>query len=1215
MGIKKSKVFVFFLLVLTLNLVAADIKVQDDDLLFGRPTLYFDSAGTSEVPPLSDLVQNGEYTFFIKSENPEDLDLEYYLINFDLGGELCSVVDSSTGEITCEVTHKTLTGSSNPAPTSIVTASIEMETRYYEGSDRDSRFVMFNFTLVPTNQQAYFIDPNPSIVYEESIYADEIWNLTVEAEDIDMHVPLNFSLSSEINDVLPGKIAIEQLNDTKALVYFADGGFPSNDIAGVWNVTLNVTDSFGSNATRPANQLNITLTIIPTNFPPVFEEVNETPNGTQGEQFVFDFFAMDNDENDTLTFSITRPSNSSLDCIEDFPFIDFPWEINTLSSNASNASARINQTLTVEHVGCRYVNIVVDDGEGGSDVLEDFFFNITNVNDAPEIHILGEDGDIKNQTMYRYAPFIYRVNASDPDEITYNADEYANLTYSVNDSRFDIDSNGLIYYLPTDDFFGTILVEVNVSDIEYTATRIMNISYINNTPPIADFDNDFNFSQNDNISITIQSLTGFSEDIYDIALLNYSKNGVSNFTWLLNLTANNTKNANNQIGFHSLNITFLDEKGAVFINSSRVLNITISHENDPPFFSDVGNNPITLSMGTVVENVSVTRNIFAYDYDLDLPSSIYEEEINFTILSYSDNLSDVQLIENSERSAVLSFVPGPRQYNAFIELMVYDAGGLNETQNVTFNILGETSPPEFVEILPYRNSTGGPTFEFADVSSYTINQESFDNLFSVEAYFDNESCDRAFLRTDPEELMVLFDAVVSYDNLTNESEPNNLTYNWYVDGILRESFNDGGEPETFNSSFDKEVDFFDSRLVNVTLTVVDASLSEASWTWLVSFVVNPSMPAYCEGSLENLVVNGTTTYPDYFSYRAGNQRFYRPDDDLNKDGIRMNAGSNPEPTSLVYSVNNPQDCTLVDFVFNGDDLTLRPKGIIAQCFNVVFRATVEDNPSFWVLSHPVNITVISDQDTETEDDTIASGSSPSPVSTPLPIIQEVDVPDPIRILFPGNVSIFADRTISVPVRLENTWDDGLSGLRVSASVPSHPEANTTFTRSEFSFVELGGSVSTELLITDYRTHGPFEIVVDVSVDNPEFEDSASILISSLEQIGFGEEVQIRVTFARDMLAENPECQELNFYLGEAEQLLERGEVEDANNLVSNIINSCRHLITSAEDARMESPSMVRRSIGISEQYAEQLLFWTGILTLLGIFALTILLIRERIVKT
>ena len=1169
--------------------ITYDIEIREDAATHSEPWLYFDSAGTQEVPGYHELIEDISQTFYIVSENPDEVELDYYLgVN-----DLCVLIDGATGQISCLIDHVTLTGTSAPA---IETARNESLRINADDQINTVKYTDFTFQLIPVNDQAYFVGDYPDI----SILSDVYWSLEIVGEDQELDYPLNFTLVGDP----PSAMRINQTSDTTAQLYFDTmdviPGMPTNLQAGVYNITINLTDNASYNATRPASVLVFELEINSTNFPPEFTtDFDNLAGGVQYENYTIYITAVDlQDEEDELTILVQNPQDSLYTCP-----VTFPWSIEMLNTSASNATGMINTTLNISHVICRYVDFKVLDGEGGEDLVTNVLLNITNVNDPPIMHEVGIDGNMSNLTVFLWSDFIYNINATDPDELTYNAHEFANLTFDSNNSDFQPDEQtGLINVTLTNSaFIGVHSINLSVTDGEYTDSRVMTLEILDNSPPILNMSlAETEYYQNesiliqfqgtdfddDDITIIITTLTDFNLSLYEDMTYTYeTDNGDRIYNYTINMTEPNVFLANEQVGHHSLNIRLRDEKGASNDSSTQVFNFTIQNTNDPPFFVDPANtiDPIQVEdfLNTVVENVPFEQTIYANDFDLLLPSEFANESLTYSVSNPSSLINDLQIIklEGYEDRALLSFIGTDTGFASFL-IRVTDSEGLYEEQNVTFEIMGVTEDPEIQEIKPYFD-VDETIFEFTSIDLRIYESIALDVNTTTNW---TEQC-IANVTNDPPAQPFVFDAISTYDEITYPD--NYVDYHWYINEelyLVNEEVTPGS-----NSEFVYLRNINQTGIVNVTLVVMDSRYSQTNFTWQINFTVPPREPSYCLNSLEDLNISGATVVPNYFSYSNNKQRFYHPDEDLNMDGRRFLGQG--EDTNLIYSVLNPENCGFLDFSFSGDQLVLDPT-TTGIC---IARFVAQDWNNNSVISDEVTIVVT---DVDSRQTTTTTVSVPRPI--PIPFQEDVDVPKPLTIVFPGNATIYQNQTIQVPVRIENTYTEPVRGIFLSAEMPEHPNITYTFTRDFFPVIGTDQEVTTMLTVTNYREEAaPYELRVLVNVTEPEFTDSATILVGGLEQTGVGDASQVRMTFARDMLGENPECQELNDYLAEAEAMIQRGEIQNAAELVNAVINGCREMIR-GEELRIENPGLVRRAVTFSDEYSQDIIRWGAILTLLTI---------------
>jgi hypothetical protein len=85
-----------------------------------------------------------------------------------------------------------------------------------------------------------------------------------------------------------------------------------------------------------------------------------------------------------------------------------------------------------------------------------------------------------------------------------------------------------------------------------------------------------------------------------------------------------------------------------------------------------------------------------------------------------------------------------------------------------------------------------------------------------------------------------------------------------------------------------------------------------------------------------------------------------------------------------------------------------------------------------------------------------------------------------------------------------------------------------------------------------------------------------VLLNSIEQSEEGRDVETKVTFAQDLLNDNPECLELNELLTIAKEELLTGSAEEASYMVDSVINGCKYLVSISKKAEQAPESIVNK---------------------------------------
>ncbi|MCC7574194.1 hypothetical protein KO361_01235 [Candidatus Woesearchaeota archaeon] len=1167
-------------------------------------------ANGTEIFEYQEITEDEVYNVYFNATDPDGDTLSYSITDTS-ERDLCHSLNQNTGTMVCEPTHYTLTGTTLPASESPINYTIRLRAEE-TAAEGYSVFRDFKLTIIPVNDQARF----ETEILDLSLNAlpESNWTYLVEAYDEELNLPLNFSLSH--NEGLGLKLVTpEENNQTTILLGFPEGK-PTNADVGNWTVTIFVTDSYGSNESRPATNQTFNLQINRTSELPYVTTNLTNIIGTQGEPFELLIEARDPDENDTISFRILPLYNETIDphCAPQY----FEWNqtLQVLNNSWNNASALINITnLTNNHVICRMMNIELTDQLGSSSTIP-VFFNITNVNDPPEVHELslyeqniGGQTNMSNLSVSLYvASAVYKVNATDPDQHTYDINNTGIITYTTNDSRFNINSQTGVMPLTflNQDLIGNWEIEITATDNQgLNHTRIMNLEIIANQPPIISTltepiihnQNDeiivpFNTTDpdGDNVYISISSNNPrFNQEIYLMALEqnNTYMQGSANITnwhfnlsnWIINKTnthpenqrPNKTLYANELVGTHNLTITLYDSHGASNVNSTTNLVFTVLNENDPPFFDMNPRNNVTdeeITFNNMAQGRTRTEILYATDFDLYLPNPT--EELTYTTINQS-NITIISFTKHVgyEDVATLTFVPNTVG-EQFITVQVTDLEGSSTNQTINFRVYNETTPPRFTEIRPYFEN--GTTYAGYKNAAEMTNP----------SYIEGE-----------ENTYIVFDANIEIDPVIYMNDPegefNSLKTELYVNGELIETKTN--VISKYNSSYQVYFDFFSEGINNITMKAIDAIDSSSTWTWQVNISNVNRPPIYCEDSLHDIKFSGSIMWPNYLGYFA-HQRFYDPDDDPTNT---RPASINPcieefsgvkELPSLTFSHEMTAGYCNADFVFEGTNLTII--GYARGMCVVRFTATDEYDES--VTSEEVIIEIleaVSDGDVASEKTIIITET------ITMPIQEEVDVPAPTKIIYPGNAVFYQNQTIEIPIEVKNNWTTELSGITLSATTTNNLQENLSseedkiemfFSITNIPSLPVGQKQDVKLVLTNYRKPGPIKINIFADVQNPEFTDSETLIIAGLEMMGDNpENVRALVTYARDLLTSSPQCAELNDLLDTASRMLEQEQTQDALRLIDAAINGCNYLLSQEEFLRREQPGALKAGLDFTSQ--------------------------------
>lgn len=934
------------------------------------------------------------------------------------------------------------------------------------------KVITFNITAV--NDAPTF---SPALTNQNAT-EDVPWNYTIYGDDEEDDTPFGFSMTTNNSNLV-----LVTLDTTSALINFTAGAPGFADV-GTWYVNITINDSYGANSTS-----SFILNVSQTNHAPNLSLISNITSGyTQGDNLLLYVNATDLDTDDVLVFSINTSG----------------YNLTQINNSYLSASALINLTPTNNtHVLNPWVNISVSDGS-----LTDWqvvFINITNANDAPQIHNVssyavntGSNSNINNLTGYSGLTFKYRINASDPDQLTYEGDS---INFTVNNSNFTLDNTtGIFNFTPGTSLIGNWSVLITVMDAAGATDNVeVILRIINNSVPYFD-EPILNTTCFEDVLCTLNiNGTDLDGDIINFNL-NTSGFSINNESGLMNFTP-----AQSQIGNYSLRIYLNDTKGAY--NYSDFI-LTINNTNDAPVLSSI-------SFPIFVVNHSVSYDVNATDQDMQLTGSLAYDNITFYIFNQTS-----PFLFNITSTGIISFTPNDSvDGNHSINITVNDTLGAQDSIIINFTIYEQSNPPVIENITPYGAPlTTYTTFGWAATSNFP------NNITRVNA---------------SENYTLLFN-----HSTTNEVDET-LTYYWYYDGTLVTT----GLLEN-NHTLNYSFNFFSNGTHNLTLVVEDDRYESSQFTWNLSVNNSNRIPVQLN-ALPNLTIAGIETYSGYFSFANGTTRFIDPDDDVNGDNMINNGESN----RLTFTP--ATTCAAADLTVTGADLRIEPSSV-GTC-------TPRFNASDGEYTIQSNIVIINITDTPEQTTTVTQtsgggGSSTTRITIPIP--EEVEIPKAIEIIASDVIVIYQNQTIIVPFELRNTWNDTIYGVNISA------ETNTTnvtmqFQKTFYRQLETDEVQKNSLTLTNYREGETFEIKISANVTEPTFQDSASIYINSLEQFSEGEDVSSKITFARDLLASNPECQELHELLGKAQEALDQGRSAEASRLVEGVIQGCKYLINEA----------------------------------------------------
>ncbi len=1007
----------------------------------------------------------------------------------------------------------------------------------------------FTFNLTPVNYPPEFVQSTLNISCEEgSECSGQVIALDRETDFND----LVFSFGS-----VPGLFL-----DTDANGNFNFTPTFTQANQGEFLVPVNVSD--GENVV--SDILNITLTT--ENIRPIVNWSTDPAFQNQTENFIWEINAT-NDLEETDFYEFTIASSCSPN----------PWSIQNISNGLGGefAVGRINISLNNDNnfVVCRDVTVFIHEYDNTTMNLRRIYeYNITlpiiNTNDPPEIHEINTLNLFQPNMSEQFAAtglsFSYFVNATDPDFLTYEA-ENESLTFSLfspptfpssSEPMFAIDSEtGEVFSTQSqmnESYIGVWNITVQVTDNltpQFTVARNLTLNVSLNQPPVLHpfdssdcFDN-FRCSKNisafdpeGDVLFLFLNLTytnpfqqvdnSFSQqDIF--SLFNISPTPVisePNVTFIMNWTPTDSN-----IGNYSLRVTFQDVVGNT---NSSYLNFSVFNTPDAPFLSNRSDEIVPIDFPWLAETIPFQKDIFMFDDDLLWGND--NLTLNYSFIG--DSLSSFSLEQVNDTFATINFTPQIGEDGTYtINFTVVDSFGLSDTQIVNFTVYDLSYFPNITEISPWFNEP--------------LNNTIFSSFLTLP-----DSSVRVMDVFTPENTTRFFD-IVADDRLNS-----NLTVSWFIDGQLINTSEYGSH------AYERYFSFFDTGVYNFTVRVDGIGFDE--FTWIVD-VENVNRPPLFINPLRNFtgasgsLVGSRVAISRFFSLnQEATKVFYDPDDDPNENGqidyhldeinsLNFTLGNDACDEYAVFNFANGTDDVAIDILESGTCTTF-------------FIAT--DPYGEYVYSNNASFQFVKVESSSGDAQQTSGSRTRTVVETvTIPIDIPVEDPELLKIIFPGLTETYVDERMVTPIIIRNTWNEPLTGINLGMDDGG---LNLTYEFSQGNIPSLGVNQEVELNLTifGYRRNEPFSFNISAFIGSLQYTDIETIYISSLERGSEDlESIRSRISFARDLLADTPECAELVSVIREMESNPNAVTLE----VVNNIINACRYLMSSELDRSTPLP--------------------------------------------
>jgi hypothetical protein len=768
--------------------------------------------------------------------------------------------------------------------------------------------------------------------------------------------------------------------------------------------------------------------------------------------------------------------------------------------------------------------------------------------------------------------FFLRINATDPDN------DY--LTFYTN-SSFNFSEVGVFSFVPNKSMVGLHNISVNVSDNDggvYNITFLLDIISVNHPPqfdpPLESYPA-WQEIYEENLTLIYVNATDLEGDelnfsssfLVGSSLFNITK--LSSDRALINFTSGQYDEGN-----YSVNISVSDYE----FTTSVVINFTVHHRNHAPViewvypygtplsgftildWANKSSFPGAISSINASENTTLSFDQVSTDPDNDTLS--YYWYLDGSLMASSSRW-DYRLNFSSAGLHNITFVVGD--------------GNLNDSFRWNLSVSDVIRPPVFGQRIEsgYADFASG-SWQNANVSVggvvLGLNGSTYyrqGTYYSEVIEFGKHSIysDISWIANVSENASVLL----------YTSSSNSLGSGW-SEWSPQIRVNNGFNLTHINSSSRTYLRY------RLNLTTNDLATTPEISQIVVNYVIEN------ESQVENYytIENSTSSYwidlEDFF-YDA--------------DGSALNF-------SLINS--NPSIVRVWIESWNSYHVGIRSSGQGTAIVRFIAGDPYGNN----VSSNNVTLTFTQDPSRGQSQTQQRSSGGSSSVRT---IIQQVPIDVNkfinLNLIVPDALTTYQNSTIISPIRLVNQGDKPLEGITLTAWT-NISNVKLEFTQKEFASLGVGEEKRTNLIITSPEFLGSYEITVEATVKNPEFKDSAKIILTTLEKGELNKtQLNTKITFTRDLLLANPECLELNEMLRDAQSEINKSNFKRANELIEETIRYCRYLLASKESMQ-EKPSLLQRIydriFGLTSK--RQVLIYGSVIV--GVFVLlTVSLLVER----
>ena len=543
-------------------------------------------------------------------------------------------------------------------------------------------------------------------------------------------------------------------------------------------------------------------------------------------------------------------------------------------------------------------------------------------------------------------------------------------------------------------------------------------------------------------------------------------------------------------------------------SSPKIFNFTINNANDTTqvsgFRVDEGGTLTDSNIGTL-QNVQTSLILDLIDDDFLITSEqklFYDEnlEVITNLEGPNETLFDFELFTSSQELVV---------YRAIFTPLESDLGDYNLSINIS-DANNHSLISRQYNLTIISNPYDMPNITFP-LENYEFNLK--ENVSSVDLLFN-----------------------------VNHSVQDNLTYVFYIGGeSVDVVLNGPGDNSNFVWDFipDFNNETYGNK-TNLTL-IVSNPLFSFNKTW--NLTIN-----HTNAPLE-FIDNVDKMEFDYETLQQVDLKYYFLDVDHFDENYLQNVSFN------ITSNSNPSRITLSDV---SEDWTVR---LIAS-ESVVFNETLQ------IIAYDLNMS--------NESQFLTSVSSNYfIVNITQPNVETIVVPQPssgggstipvsLKIISPGEISVFEGEKIEIPIQLINSGKKSFNDLNLNVSALKDGKATnvleTKLDENYFKSLSPGQekNLTLDVFFNTNKT-GKYEILITAKSKSPRYTDWEKIYIT-LEAINEST-VKELIVFTEEFIAGNPQCIEITEIINDAQKLLQAGDYINAKLKTEQALDSCKNAIS------------------------------------------------------